>query len=83
MKDFNFNLSEEEVRLALRLVVSLLDEATKDEHEDEDGIFISVSDFFKFIPYEDLPLLVSLVEKYPIMPNLAQKIIDWQTDGED
>lgn len=83
MKDFNYNLSAEEARLALRLVSFLVEEATKEESEDEDGIFISVSDFLTFIRHDELPLLVSLVDKSFINPNLAQKIIDWQTDWED
>ena len=83
MKDFNYNLSAEEAGLALRLVSFLVEEATKEESEDKDGIFISVSDFLTFIRYDELPLLVSLVDKSFINPSLAQKIIDWQTDGED
>ena len=83
MKDFNYNLSAEEAGLALRLVAFLVEQATKDESEDEDGIFISVSDFLTFIRHDELPLLVSLVDKSFINPGLVQKVIDWQIDGED
>ena len=83
MKKFDYTLSVEEAELALRFVSYVVEHASKDEPEDEDGIFISVSDFIKFIPHDDLPILVSLVERYPIFPNLSQKVIDWQITGEE
>lgn len=82
MKELDYNLSVEEATLALRLVSYVVEHAKKDD-ADEDGIFIQVSEFIKFIRHEDLPTLVSLVNRYPIHPNLASKIIDWQTEGED
>lgn len=83
MKKFDYTLSAEEAELALRFVSYVVEHASKDEHEDEDGIFISVSEFIKFIPHDDLPTLVSLVERYPIFRNLPEKVIDWQTPGEE
>lgn len=83
MKEFDYNLSVEEAKLALSIVSYVVEHSKKDEPADEDGIFIRVSEFFKFIRYEDIPTLVSLVNKYPIIPNLSSKIIDWQTEWED
>lgn len=83
MKPFNFNLSREEARLALELVAYVVYNAKKDEHDNQEGIFINVSEFLKFIRYEDLPNLVSLVDKYSIYEDLDLKIKGWQTEGED
>ena len=83
MKDLNFKLSKEEQRLALELVSYVVYNATKDEEDNKDGIFINVSEFLKFIRYEDLPTLVSLVDKYSVYEDLDLKIIGWQTEGEE
>ena len=83
MKEFDYNLSVEEATLALRIVSYVVANSKKDESADEDGIFIRVSEFIKFFRYEDIPTLVSLVNRYPIYPNLSDKIIDWQIEGED
>lgn len=83
MKNLNLKLSKEETRLALELVSYVVYNATKDEEDNKDGIFINVSEFLKFIRYEDLPTLVSLVDKYSVYEDLDLKIIGWQTEGED
>ena len=83
MKNLNFKLSKEEQRLALELVSYVVYNATKDEEDNKDGIFINVSEFLKFIRYEDLPTLVSLVYKYSVYEDLDLKIIGWQTEGEE
>lgn len=82
MKDLDYTMSFEEARLALSLVSYVVENASKDD-ADEDGIFLNVSEFLKFIPYDDLPILVSLCNRFPTYPILSQKVIDWQTpEGE-
>lgn len=83
MKNLNFKLSKEEQRLALELVSYVVYNATKDEEDNKAGIFINVSEFLKLIRYEDLPTLVSLVDKYSVYEDLDLKIIGWQTEGEE
>lgn len=76
MEERLFNLSKEEAKLALLIVNYVVAHATIDAKSDADGIYLEVEDFIKYIPAEDIPTLIKLLQRLRIYPCLDQKILD-------
>lgn len=77
MKENKFLFSTEEILLAMNYVSYVIYNATKDKPEDEYGIFVNVQEFTKYIPYGDIPTLVSILQKTSIFTGLDIKVLDW------
>lgn len=77
MEENKTTFSTNEILLAMNYVSYVIYNATKDKDEDEDGIFVNVQEFTKYIPYGDIPTLVSILQKTSIYSGLDKKVLDW------
>lgn len=80
MEENKTTFSTNEILLAMNYVSYVIYNATKDKDEDEDGIFVNVQEFTKYIPYGDIPTLVSILQKTSIYSGLDKKVLDWTTE---
>lgn len=80
MKENNLPFSTEEILLAMNYVSYVIYNATKDNEDGDDGIFINVHEFIKYIPFDDIPILSSILQKNPIYTGLDKKVLDWITE---
>lgn len=78
MKKRLFMITRAEEELALTIVNYVVDHSTI--KSDEDGIFLEVEDFLEYIPAEDIPTLIKLLQRRRIYPNLDDKIIEAITE---
>lgn len=79
MKENKVTFTTEEILTAMNYVSYVMYNATK-ESEDEDGIFVNVEDFIKFIPYDQIPILSSILQKTSMFTGLDKKVLDWITE---
>ena len=80
MEEKSFKLSTSEAVLALQIVNYVVHHATIDAKSDSDGIYLEVEDFIKYIPCEDTPILIRLLQRLRIYPCLDKKILEAITE---
>lgn len=80
MKDRTFILSEDEAYLALLIVNYVVYNSTIDGKSDEDGIFLDVNNFSKYISAEDIPVLIKMLQRPSAFYGLDEKVLDAITE---
>ena len=80
MEERTLILSEEEAYLALRIVNYVVYNSTIDGKSDEDGIFLDVNNFSKYISAEDIPALVKMLQRPSAFCGLDEKVLDAITE---
>ena len=80
MKERTLILSEDEASLALRIVNYVVYNSTIDRISDEDGIFLDVNTFSKYISAEDIPVLVKMLQRPSAFYGLDEKVLDAITE---
>lgn len=80
MEERTLILSEEEAYLALRIVNYVVYNSTIDVKSDEDGIFLDVNNFAKYISAEDIPSLVKMLQRPSAFYGLDKKVLDAITE---
>ena len=80
MKERTLILSEDEAYLALRIVNYVVYNSTIDAKSDEDGIFLDVNNFAKYISAEDIPSLVKMLQRPSAFYGLDEKVLDAITE---
>ena len=80
MEERTLILSEEEAYLALRIVNYVVYNSTIDVKSDEDGIFLDVNNFSKYISAEDIPSLVNMLQRPSAFYGLDKKVLDAITE---
>lgn len=80
MEEILFNFSREEAELACRIVNYVVHNATIDAKSDEDGIFLDVNKFTKYISAEDIPSLVKMLQRPIAFHGLDKKVLDAITE---
>ena len=76
MKERTLILSEDEASLALRIVNYVVYNSTFERMPDEDGIFLDIRSFFKYISAEDIPVLVKMLQRPSAFYGLDKKVLD-------
>lgn len=75
-----FQFSKEEILLAMNIVTDVLVNATKSSVSDEDGIYLDINGFIKYINYDNAEKLIKMLgkyQKYDIYKDLDKKVLDW------
>ena len=80
MEERTLILSEDETSLALLIVNYVVNNSTIDAKSDENGIFLEVTDFYKYIPAEDIPSLVKMLQRPSPFHGLDKKVLDAITE---
>lgn len=80
MEERTFILSEEEAELALRIVNYVVYNSTIDTKSDEDGIFLDVNNFTKYLSAEDIPVLIKMLQRPSAFYGLDEKVLDAITE---
>lgn len=80
MEERKLILSEDEAYLALRIVNYVVYNSTIDGKSDEDGIFLDVNTFSKYISAEDIPALVKMLQRPSAFYGLDKKVLDGITE---
>lgn len=80
MEERTLILSEDEAYLALRIVNYVVYNSTIDAKSDEDGIFLDVNNFAKYISAEDIPALVKMLQRPSAFYGLDKKVLDAITE---
>lgn len=80
MEERTLILSEDEAYLALRIVNYVVYNSTIDGISDEDGIFLDVNNFSKYISAEDIPALVKMLQRPSAFYGLDEKVLDAITE---
>lgn len=80
MEERTLILSEDEAYLALRIVNYVVYNSTIDGISDEDGIFLDVDNFSKYISAEDIPALVKMLQRPSAFYGLDEKVLDAITE---
>lgn len=78
-----FQFSKEEIILAMNIVSDVLVNATKSNVHDEDGIYLNIDGFVKYINYDNVTKLIKMLgkyQKYDIYKDLDIKVLDWITE---
>lgn len=78
-----FQFSKEEIILAMNIVTDVLVNATKSSVPDEDGIYLNINEFIKYISYDKAEKLIKMLgkyQKYDIYKDLDKKVLDWITE---
>ena len=80
MEERTLILSEDEAYLALRIVNYVVYNSTIDGTSDEEGIFLDVNNFAKYISAEDIPSLVKMLQRPSAFYGLDEKVLDAITE---
>ena len=80
MEERTLILSEDEAYLALRIVNYVVYNSTIDGISDEDGIFLDVENFTKYISAEDIPSLIKMLQRPSAFYGLDEKVLDAITE---
>ena len=80
MEERTLILSEDEAYLALRIVNYVVYNSTIDGISDEDGIFLDVENFTKYISAEDIPALIKMLQRPSAFYGLDEKVLDAITE---
>ena len=80
MKKRTLILSEDEAYVALRIVNYVVLHSTIDGKSDEDGIYLDVNNFTKYISADDIPALVKLLQRPSAFYGLDKKVLDAITE---
>lgn len=80
MEERTLILSEDEAYLALRIVNYVVYNSTIDGTSDEEGIFLDVNNFSKYISAEDIPALVKMLQRPSAFYGLDEKVLDAITE---
>lgn len=80
MEKRTFMLSRAEAELALRIVNYFVYNSSIDAQSDADGIFLEGEHSLTYIPAEDTPTLIRLLQRLRLYPCLDQKILDAITE---
>ena len=80
MKERRFILSRAEAELALTIINYVVLNSSIDAKTDDSGIYLEVQSFFKYISAEEIPTLISLLQRYRYFEDLDGKIIDAITE---
>ena len=76
MEERTLILSEDEAYLALRIVNYVVYNSTIDGKSDDDGIFLDVDNFTKYISSEDIPVLIKMLQRPSAFYGLDKKVLD-------
>ena len=80
MKEREFILSRAEAELALEIINYVVLNSSIDAKSDADGIYLEVQNFFKYIPAEEIPNLINLLQRYRYFEDLDGKVLDAITE---
>lgn len=80
MKERKFILSRAEAELALEIVNYVVLNSSIDAKTDSDGIYLEVENFLKFITADQIPILISLLQRLRLFEDLDDKVIDSITE---
>lgn len=80
MKERKFILSRSEAELALEIVNYVVLNSSIDAKTDADGIYLEVENFLKFITADQIPILISLLQRLRLFEDLDDKVIDSITE---
>ena len=80
MEERTFILSEDEASLALRILNYVVYNSTIDGKSDEDGIFLDVNNFTKYLSAEDIPVLINMLQRPSAFYGLDKKVLDAITE---
>ena len=67
----------------MNIVTDVLVNATKSSVPDEDGIYLNINEFTKYISYDKAEKLIKMLgkyQKYDIYKDLDKKVLDWITE---
>lgn len=80
MKEREFILSRAEAELALEIINYVVLNSSIDAKSDADGVYLEVQNFFKYIPAEEIPNLINLLQRYRYFEDLDGKVLDAITE---